>query len=123
MHDRGVAVEESPLNDDSNDSESERDEETGKDSEASEPDSDLLTEKGEPDGNQSFKLHQDQGKQVVDLHKKTKGWMKAKYARGGILATASIKDDLQNQVSHEDNNEAKVVCLKYMARPQTIFFT
>ena len=122
VHDRGLAVEEAPLNNDSNDSEGEREEDTGEDCEASVPDSDLLTEKGEPDGHQPFKLQQDQGKQVVDLYKQTKGWVEAKFIRGGILATASLKDDLKYQVSKEDNHKEKIVSLKYMARPQVHCF-
>ena len=61
MNGMGLAVEEFPFNNDSNYSEGERKEDTGKDCEGTVSNSDLLTEEWSFDGQVSLQLHQDKG--------------------------------------------------------------
>ena len=60
---------ECPVHDDCDGSESQGDEETDRYGAAGVPDSDLLTEEGFADGQVPLQLQQDQGLQVVQLHR------------------------------------------------------
>ena len=124
VHHLALAVEELPLNKDSDDSDGEGQEATGDDCEAAVADGEGLTEEGPLDGQEPLQLEHHQGQQVGDLHKEADTLVEADLARGALALQAisqdvvSISKDCSYQEDHVGHHHTEVVCLQDMARPK-----